>query len=216
MEAKSSGEWFTRLNSDIWQAAAVVNESLHLPHAAVATVNILVSSIALLRVNQIIFGLVILFLIPYMVISQWFIAKPMTRLAKRSQEITAENTMDMNTLITCADTAMLYDAQSLLLHKFEDSSLKLRSTNMKMRNRSAAGKGLFPLMGIGGYLILLLVGSFWMKEGSLSFGEFTAAFQYRGGVIAGSMMLMNSIIQIKSSLAGVSRVNDTLKITLEE
>jgi ABC-type multidrug transport system fused ATPase/permease subunit len=119
IEAKPSGEWITRLNTDVQAAAALLNQPIHLPHAVVSTVNICVSSIILVLMNPEIFGLIIIFIIPHILISHLFLAKPMFRYAMSVQEATARNTTDMNAIVTCADTAILYDAQGFLLRRFE-------------------------------------------------------------------------------------------------
>lgn len=49
----------------------------------------------------------------------------------------------------------------------------------------------------------------------MTFGELTAAFQCRGGVIVGSMTLTSSLISIKTALAGVRRVTETMHIPSE-
>ncbi|MGF7144990.1 ABC-type multidrug transport system fused ATPase/permease subunit [Anaerotaenia torta] len=216
IEAGSSGDWITRLNSDVQAAAAVLNQSIHLPHAAVALVNIIVSSAILVVMNPSIYGLVLLFLIPHMLISRYLIAKPMTKLSLEAQQAAADNTTDMAALITCADTAILYDARGFLTGHFEESSLRLRRANMRMRRRNALGSGIQPLMGLGGYLVILLLGSIWIADGRMNFSDLTAAFQYRGGLLVGGMMLMNSLINMKAALAGVKRINETMEISLEE
>ena len=216
IEARPSGEWITRLNSDVQAATALLNQSLHLPHAVVSIVNLCVSSIILVVMNHDIFGLIIAFVIPHILINQLYIAKQMVRDAISVQEMAARNTTDMNAIITCADTAILYDAQDFLLKRFEESSLELGRANMKIQHRRALGNGLLPLMGMCGYLVILLVGGRWMAAGTMTFGELTAAFQYRGGLLTGSMMFINSMINIKTAIAGVKRINDTMDITMEE
>lgn len=216
IEAKPSGEWITRLNSDVHAATAMLNQNLHIPHAAVFTVHICVSSMMLVLMNPGIFGLIIMFVIPHILISQLFIAKPMIRFAMNVQEAIAKNTTDMNALVTCADTAILYDAQGFLLRRFEESSSELRRANMKIQHRRAIESGLLPLMGMSGYLVILLMGGSWIAAGDLTFGELIATFEYRGGVLVGSMLLINSLMNIRTALAGVRRVNETMCIALEE
>jgi len=216
IEARPSGEWITRLNSDVQAATALLNQPLHVPHAVVATVNICVCSIILALLNPDIFGLIIVFVIPHILISQFYIAKPMIGHAINVQEITARNTTDLNALMTCADTAILYGAQEFLLRRFEKSSLDLRKANMKIHHRKAIGNGLLPLMGLCGYLVILLAGGRWMASGTMTFGDLTAVFQYREGLLKGSMMLINSLTNIKTALAGVKHINETMDITPEE
>ena len=97
-----------------------------------------------------------------------------------------------------------------LIKRFEKSSLNLRRANMKIRNRNALGAAILPLFGMGGYLILIIVSSTWIANGNLTFGDLTAAFQYRGGVLSGSIMFINSVIAIGASMAGIKRINTTM------
>lgn len=216
MEGKSSGDWFTRLNADVSQASAVFSQPLHLPHLATALVNICVSTIVILKLHSMVFALVLLFLIPHLLISQLLIARPIRLLSKKSQETTAETTEDLNTMITCADTAILYDGKDFLWKRFEESSKKLRSVNMKIRKQNALGDAILPMLGMSGYLTILLFGGNLIRKGQLTFSELTALFQYRGGVLVGSMMFTNSILSIKTSFAGVQRVIETMKMDEEE
>lgn len=216
MDDKSSGEWFTRMNSDVVGATGLLNQPLQLPHAAVAIVGLMVSSSIILYINPRIFILVILFVLPHILISQLLIAKPITKLSKQSLEVTAENTFYLNSMITCADVAFLYDAKDFMLKQFEESSKSILKANMRIRKRSALGDALLPMLGMSGYLTILLLGGAWIMNGDLSFSQLLALFQYRGGVLLCAMMLTNCVISIKTSLASVERVIETMKISLEE
>lgn len=215
IEMKPSAEWITRLNADAQTALGIVGHPLQLPHAAYSIVNIIISAIFLVHMNPVFFVMVLAFIIPHMLISQLFIARHMTKLAIKAQEETSSNTSNLNTIITCADTAILYDARDYLLNRYEESSLRLLKANMKLRVRSAVGNGLLPLLGMSGYLLILLVASDWISKGKLTFGELTSAFQYRGGVLVGFMILISCIVSIKASIAGIKRVNETLELPLE-
>ena len=214
IEAVSHGEWLTRLNTDVQMP---FNQPIHLPHAVNAIIRIIVSGAILWIMNPPILGLVMVFVIPHIVLSQVFAARAMPRLNKESLEAAAKNTDDLNALITCAEAAALYDGQKYLMGKFEQSSLNLLRTKMRMVKRSALGStAALPLFGMGGYLILLIVSSAWIAEGSFTFGGLTAAFQYRGGVLLGSLMLINCMISIKASMAGIGRINETMYQQTEE
>jgi len=58
--------------------------------------------------------------------------------------------------------------------------------------------------------VLLIVCDKWIANGQLTFGDLTAAFQYRGGVLKGALMLINSLISIQASMAGIKRLNGTM------
>lgn len=213
VEATSHGEWLTRLNTDV---EAPFSRGFHFPHAACAIVNISVSAIILWRMNPMVFGWVLLFVAPHIVISQLLIARAMPGLNKKSLEATAKNTGEMTALITCADVATLYDAQGYLMNQFEKGSLALWKANMKIRIRKALSTGILPLFGLGGYLTLLIVSSGWIADGYFTFGDLTAAFQYRGGVLIGSMTLISCLISIQASVAGIRRLNATMAEKTEE
>lgn len=209
IEQKSHGEWITRLNTDVQMP---FSKPIHLPHACCAIVSICVSSGILIYKSPYIFGLVMLFILPHIVISQLCIARPMTALTTKSLEVTANNTSDLNIFITCADTISLYDARGFVMKRFGESSLQLRRVNMKKQHRNALGSAILPLFGMGGYLVILLISSAWIASGQMSFGELTSAFQHRGGLLMGFMMLINCIVSIKESEVSMRRINETLDI----
>ena len=207
IESTPHGDWLTRLNTDVEMP---FSRRVHFPHAACAIVNLSVSLIILWRMSPAINGLVLLFTVPHIAVSQLLILRVMPGLTKQSLVATAKNTSEMNTLITCADISTLYDGKDYFMKRFEQSSLELLRTNMKIHARTALDQGIMPLFGLGGYLALLLVSSGWIANGTLTFGDLTAAFQYRGGVIRGSLMLINCLISIQASMAGIRRLNETM------
>lgn len=216
IEARSSGEWMTRLNADVQAASAMLNQPIHLPHAAVSAINIVVSCAVLLWMNPAILGLILLFVIPHLLLVQLVLARPMTGLSLSIQQATDRCTAGLQPMVECASTAILYDAREFLLDRFRQSSLRLLRENLRLRHRAALGGALLPLLGMGGYLLLLYVGGGWIAAGKLTFGELVAAFQYRGGVLLGAMMLASSLMNMKTALAGVRRVNETMAIPVEE
>ena len=157
-------------------------------------------------------GWVVLFVVPHIIVSHFLIARAMQKLNEDALDATAVNTGEMTAFITCADVAALYDGQDYLMKRFEQSSLKLLKANMKIRGRSALSAGIFPLFGLGGYFVLLIAGSRWIADGVFTFGDLTAAFQYRGGILVGAMMLINCMISIQGSMAGIRRINETIRI----
>ena len=50
----------------------------------------------------------------------------------------------------------------------------------------------------------------WIANGHFTFGDLTAAFQYRGGVLVGSLTLINCLVSIQASIAGIRRLNETM------
>jgi len=207
IEATPQGEWLTRLNTDVQMP---FSQPVHFPHAVNAILRLGVSAIFLWRINPAVFGWVMLFVVPHFIASQFFVARHMRELSKISLEATAKNTGDLSALITCADVALLYDGQEFLLEKFEKSSLALLRAKMKIWERNAFNAAIAILpFGLSGYLVLLIVSGGWIARGRLTFGDLAAAFQYRLGVLIGANMLINCIVSIKASMAGIRRINET-------
>lgn len=208
VDSIGEGEWLTRLNADV---QLPFSTSPHFPHAANALVSIIVSAIILARMSPAIFLLVMLFVIPHILVSQLAFARAMPALKRRSLEAAGANAGDLGAIITCADLSYLYGGREYLMARFEKSSLELMRANLRMARRSAGSAAVLPLFGLGGYLALLAVSAGWIAGGALSFGDLTAAFQYRGGVLVGAMTLINSLIPIMASTAGMKRLNETIE-----
>ena len=123
----------------------------------------------------------------------------------------ANNTGDLTVIITSADISALYDGKNYFMKRFEESSMELLRAKMKILRRNALNTaiGIFPF-GLGGYLALLIVSSRWITRGALTFGDLTAAFQYRSGLLIGSAMLINCMVSIQASMAGIRHINETM------
>ena len=208
IEATAHGDWLTRLNTDVQMP---FSQPLHLPHAVNAILSLILSSLFLWIINPAVFLWVIVFIIPHFAMSRFFVVRYIQELNKKSLEATAKNTGEMTALITCADVALMYDGQDYLMQRFEKSSMELLRAKMKIIKRNAINAAIAILpFGLTGYLVLLVISGSWIGRGYLSFGDLTAAFQFRGGVLIGANMLINSIVSIKASMAGIQRVNETL------
>jgi len=208
------GEWITRLNTDIQMPFSQPN---HLPHAVNSVLRIIVSSVILWRINPAVFGWVTLFIVPHIICSQLLVARVMPKLNKKVLEATDGATSEMTAFITCADTALLYDAQDYLMGRFEKSSLDIMRTKMRIWKKNALNAAIAVLpFGLSGYLVLLIVSSGWITNGSMAFGDLAGAFQYRIGLLIGSNMLINCMISIQASMAGIRRINGTMLEKTEE
>ena len=208
IEATSHGEWMTRLNTDVQMP---FSQPIHLPHAVNSILQIGVSAIILWRINSMVFGWAMLFVIPHILTSQIIIAGVMPKLNRKYLEAIAVNTGELASLITCADVAALYDGHDYLMKRFENSSLNLLRTKIKIRQWNALNAGIAILpFGLSAYLVLLIVSGGWIAKGYFTFGDLTAAFQYRHGVLVGSMMLINSMISIQASMVGIRRINEMM------
>ena len=213
IENTSSGDWFTRLNTDVQMP---FTQPIHFPHAVNAILRISVSAFIIWHINPVVFGWVMIFIAPHIITSQFLVAWVMPQLNKISLEAMANNTDELSTIITCADIAAIYDGHGYFMKRYEKSSLELRRVKMKIINRNALNTAILPLFSLSGYLVLLIASSSWIANGNLTFGDLTAVFQYRGGVLIGSMMLINCIISIQASMAGIRRINETMSEKTEE
>ena len=215
VESRTSGEWFTRLNQAVYSATAILAQPVHLPFLVVGAVNACISSAALLAIDQKVFVLAVLFIIPH-TLANHTITKPIPKLWRSSLGHSAKNATDFNALICCADTAMLYGAQGFLMERFEESSLNIRKANMKIRLRFALDGALASFFGMGGYLVLLLFGKSRIDAGMLSFGALASAFQYRGGMIAGAGAVITGLRQLQSSVPGICMITEIMNTPPEE
>lgn len=207
MEALSYGEWQTRLNGDVRLG---LQKPMQFPHAACAVVSITVSFFLLLHRNREAALLVVLCVLPHIGWNQLLIVRKAAVLRKRSQEAAVENLSDMNLFLVCADTAKLYDAYGFLGRRFRKSSIALMRIHFKIHLRKALGNAMVPFFSLGGYLLLLYVGSGLIADGRLDFGGLTALMQYRGGFLKGIFMLIACMISMSEGLAGIRRVNETI------
>jgi len=204
-ETAQTGEWMTRLNIDV---QTPYNEVL--PHIASAVLNIGVFAIIIYLMDPAVLGWILLFVIPHILFSQLFIARRMPELNKRSLEAAGNNTDELNTLLISSDISALYDAGEYFMERFKISSDDLFKANMRIRILNALSAGILPLFGIGGYLALLIIGAGWISDGHMTFGDLTAAFQYRGGVLVGSLTLINCLVALQSNMAGIRRLNSLM------
>lgn len=64
VDSRLGGEWLTNLNSDIRAAGMMMNGALNIPHAVVAVINTVISSILMFRSSLLMYALTWLFLFP--------------------------------------------------------------------------------------------------------------------------------------------------------
>lgn len=216
IEEHSSGEWFTRLNSDVDSAMALMNRPVNLVFVCISFVNVCVSSVFLLLISTEAFALTAVFSAAHILVGHFVLSRRVTDFKRDSLEVSAQNAEALSAIITCADIAVLYDAREFLLERFEQKSLSIKAYNMKIALRESLNAALSQFMVLSGYLAVLISGSLRLGTGGLTFGGLTAAFQYRLGVVIGSSMFVNSLINTKTALAGVRRVNETVNMRTEE
>ena len=108
----------------------------------------------------------------------------------------------------CGDTIRLYDAEELLLARYRESSRSIVKARLRSNVRKTVGELLQMLLSRGGYLLLFCLGCEMISAGKLDFGTMTEAFQYRGGMLMGSMMWLNSYAEVKKNSVGLKRTEE--------
>lgn len=207
VESHFSGEWITKLNSDIQEACIMMNGPLNIPHMVVAVMNTLLASFLIFRSSPLLFGITWLLAIPHLFMNDKIVLKHMTGLKEESQRAMADSTSAIKPLITEADTILLYDAGDLMMKKCEESSLKLMQVNQSMHMRNALSNAVLRLFGCGGYFVILMAGYHLMLGAVLSFSDVVYCLQVRGAVLLGMSMLITSVNNIKARLVCVRRIN---------
>ena len=156
-------------------------------------------------------GVTWVFILPQLLINQKTVLKPISRLKEESQNAMADNTSSIKPLITDADTILLYGASELMMKKCDETSRRLMKINMKMHVRRAVSDVVMRLFGIGGYLIILLIGFGLINEGKMVFSDVVYCFQIRGSILAGMLMIVTCLNNIKMNSVCIKRINDTLE-----
>lgn len=208
IEEKTSGAWLTRLNSDVTMTLNLLTGALNLPHLVFATVRIGVTSVLLGSISPLLLVAELAVLVPHMLLRQHFVVRPMERLTKEAQETMECATIYLETTVECADTVRLYEADGLLLNRYRESSLSVVKARLCANVRKTIGELLQMLLSRGGYLLLFCLGCEMINEGKLDFGTLTEAFQYRGGMVMGSMMWLNSFAEVKKNGVGLKRMEE--------
>lgn len=210
VESHFSGEWITKLNSDIQAAFAMMNDPINIPHLIVSIINVSLAAFWMLRSNTLLLGITCILILPQFFVNYGIVLKSISNLKKRSQNALAESTSVIKPLIADAETILLYNAGSVMIKKCDETSRKLMKINMKMHVRNAISDAATRLFGIGGYFIILLMGYKLMQEGIMAFSDMVYCFQVRGSILAGMSMFMNCLNNIKTNSVCIKRVNATL------
>lgn len=210
VECSFSGEWMTRLNGDVQAAIMMMNGPLNMPHLVVAMINIILSVMLMFHSNIILLGATLLFIVPHLLMNHKVVLRRIPKLREEACKALAESTSTIKPLITEAESIRLYDASELLLKSCEKSSLKLMRTNMKIHMRNAISDVLMRLFGLGGYFAILLLGYEFIYNGRMEFSDVVYCFQIRGAILAGILMLIASINNIKSNAVCARRLNEIL------
>lgn len=211
VDSRFSGEWMTRLNSDIQAAVTMMNGPLNIPHLTVSVINTMLSSFLMFKSSLLFLGVTWVFIVLQLVINYKTVLGAVPKLKEESQNAIAENTSAIKPLITDAETILLYDAGELMMRKCDRNSRRLMKINMKIHVRSALSNAGMHLSGIGGYLVILLMGYGFISDGMMAFSDVVYCFQVRGAIMAGVFMFVTCLNNLKANSVCVKRVCDTLE-----
>ncbi|MDE5597938.1 MAG: hypothetical protein K2J04_08900, partial [Lachnospiraceae bacterium] len=176
VERRFSGEWITRLNSDIQAVFTMMNGPLNMPHLAVAVISTMFSSFLMLKSSPLFLCVTWMFIVFQLFMNYKLVLEAVSKLKNESQNAMAETTSAVKPLITDADTILLYNAGALLMRNCETSSRNLMKSNMKIHVRNALSDAGGRLLGIGGYLVILLMGYGFISNGTMAFSDVVYCF----------------------------------------
>ena len=207
IESYFSGEWITRLNSDIQAVFAMMNSPMNIPHLIVAIINTMFSSFLMFKSSPLFLCVIWIFIALQLFINYKLVFEAVPNLKKKSQNAMSETTSAVKPLITDADIILLYNAKELLMRNCETSSRNLMKSNMKIHVRNALSDAGGRLLGIGGYLVIMLIGYGFISDGKMVFSDLVYSFQVRGSMIGGTLMLVACLNNLKANAVCVKRVN---------
>ena len=210
VESDFSGEWITKLNSDIQAALTMMNGPINIPHLIVSIINVMLAAFLMLRTSALLLGITCLLILPLLFVNYEIVLKSIPKLKEQSQHALADNTSVIKPLVADADMILLYNAGSVMMKKCDETSRTLMKINMKMHVRNAISDAATRLFGIGGYFILLLMGYKLMQEGNMFFSDMVYCFQVRGSILVGMSMFINCLNNIKTNSVCIKRIKATL------
>lgn len=208
IEEKTTGAWLTRINSDVTMTLNLLTGALNLPHLVFATLRVVVTAVLLGRISVLLLVLELAVLVPHVVMRQRLVVRPMEQLTEEAQEAMEHATVFLATTVESGDTLRLYEADGLLLERYGESSLAVVKARLGCNLRKTIGELLQMLLSRGGYLLLFCFGCEMISAGKFDFGTLTEAFQYRGGMLLGSMMWLNSFAEVKKNSVGLKRMEE--------
>ena len=122
VERRFSGEWITRLNSDIQAVFTMMNGPLNMPHLVVAIINTVFSSFLMLKSSTLFLCVIWAFIVLQLFMNYKLVLEIVPKLKEESQNAMSEATSAIKPLITDADAILLYDAKELMLKNCEEKA----------------------------------------------------------------------------------------------
>ena len=213
MEMYSAGDWITRINNDVDKTADYLTCPLNFMHAAIATVNLVLSSVVLICINSYLYAVAILVMIPFFILSSVIIIRKIPDYKKKAQEAYAEYTNWMEPIVEAGDAICIFEGQDIVMKKVEAASEKILHENVKAHKLTAWSSFFNVMSGNLGYILLLILGNSMIGSGIKDFAELTKITQYRGQMMMGVMCVNSCINRMKTNLTGAVRVDEVLSLS---
>ena len=210
IDSRFSGEWATKLNSDIQAAFTMMSGPMNIPHLTVAVINTMLSSFFMQKSSPLFLGVIWIFILAQYLLNYEIVLKAVPKLKEEAQNALSESTSAIEPLITDADTILIYGAEELMMKSCVENSRKMMKIHMKMHVRNAQNDAIMRLLGIGGYLVILLLGCGFIDHGTMAFSDLVYCLQVRVSMIAGMSMIMTCINNLKANSVCIKRITDTL------
>ncbi len=207
VESQKSGEWITKLNSDIQAVCTMMNGALNIPHFVVAALNTALLSVLMFQSSVLLFCVIWILAVLHLFVNYRIILKDMPHLREESLKAMAESTSAIKPLITEAETILMYHAGGLMMKKCEESSRRFLKINQNIHMKNALSSAILRLFGCGGFFLALLIGCRFILDGAMSFSDVVYCLQVRAAILSSLFMLTVSMNNIKANLVCVKRIN---------
>ena len=211
MAAYSAGDLITRLNNDVDRVNDYLTTPVNFMHTAIASFNILFSSVILLILNPSLYILTSLVTVPFFILSSIIIIRKIPYYRKKSQESYADYTNWIEPVINAKESITVFDGEEIVLKKVEEASKEILRQNVKAHTLTAWSSFFNIMSGNLGYVLLLLCGNSMMGVGVKDYPQLLKITQYRAEMMKGSFIVNAGLNGMKTNLSGAARIEEILE-----
>ena len=208
MEKYSPGDWVTRLNNDVDRVNDYLTTPINFMHVAIASFNMLLSSVVLVILNSRLYLLTILVTVPFFILSSVVIIKKIPLYRKKAQESYADYTNWIVPIIESSDAINVFEGEEIVLKKIEEASKTIMKENVKAHTLTAWSSFFNIISGNLGYLLLLLFGNSMMGTGISDYAELAKITQYRGEIMKSIMCVNAGLNGMKGNVSSAKRLEE--------
>lgn len=206
-----SADWITKCNSDVQAVNTLMSGPLNVPHVVTSILSTVLSSFLMFGSSRLLFAVTWVLVLPHLFLNYQIVLKGLPERKEEALKAMAESTSVIEPLVAQAEVIRLYDAGKLMMKRCRESSGRLMKLNRGMHVRNALSGAVLQLFGCGGFFVLLAVGYDLALKGMMSLAEVMYCLQLRLAILAGMLMLFNSMNNVKANLVCVKRIHDLLK-----